>query len=291
MVESVGPTPILTEIRLLAVSLLAFADFMCCVELVKLLSSPAESGMTKCQVDSGISYFNCKPVGEVEPCRMPEVLPQTVFCDPQVVLTKVTQMMEYHHKLRDSPDKGVAAELNLMYLTIIKPNQGCIPSGLFCCLVAGPITLEVVSRVLKYQGVHFKVVSETKWKYSIQGQQRGDLCEGQLMWLVSQDKIPVQQFLCPWIMDKVAAVIPHKYEMVGLQLRLSLAELQVIGPRHPTLEEHHRAFGEMFGVWRRRGSPPYTWRTLNDVLRSASVGEVLLSDQLISWITQHYQYK
>lgn len=37
MVESVGPTPILTEIRLLAVSLLAFADFMCCVELVKLL--------------------------------------------------------------------------------------------------------------------------------------------------------------------------------------------------------------------------------------------------------------
>ena len=42
-------------------------------------------------------------------------------------------------------------------------------------------------------------------------------------------------------MNKVAAVIPHKYEMVGLQLRLSLAELQVIGPRHPTLEEHHRA--------------------------------------------------
>ena len=47
----------------------------------------------------------------------PEVLPQTVFCDPQVVLTKVTQMMEYHHKWRDSPDKGVAAERNLMYRT------------------------------------------------------------------------------------------------------------------------------------------------------------------------------
>ena len=37
MVESVGPTPILTEIRLLAVCLLAFADFVCCIELVKLL--------------------------------------------------------------------------------------------------------------------------------------------------------------------------------------------------------------------------------------------------------------
>ena len=35
----------------------------------------------------------------------------TVFCDPQVVLTKVTELVEYHHKLRDCPDKGVAAEL------------------------------------------------------------------------------------------------------------------------------------------------------------------------------------
>ena len=90
----------------------------------------------------------------------------------------------------------------------------------------------------------------------------------------------------PLLMDKVAAVIPHKYELIGLQLRLSLAELQVIGPRHPTLEEHHRAFSEMFGVWRRRGSVPYTWRTLIDVLRSPSVGEVLLSEHLTSWITQ-----
>ena len=85
----------------------------------------------------------------------------------------------------------------------------------------------------------------------------------------------------PHLLEKVAAVIPHKYELIGLQLGLSLAELQVIGPRHPTLEEHHRAFGEMFGVWRRRGSLPYTWRTLINVLRSPSVGEVLLSEQLI----------
>ena len=129
--------------------------------------------------------------------------------------------------------------------------------------------------------------------------------------MVSGDKIPVHQVgdvcgrscdhylfhLCtdpvfldsepslPLLLDKVAAVIPHKYELIGLQLRLSLAELQVIGPRHPTLEEHHRAFGEMFGVWRRRGSVPYTWRTLINVLRSTSVGEVRLSDELTFWIT------
>ena len=86
-------------------------------------------------------------------------------------------------------------------------------------------------------------------------------------------------------MNKVAAVIPSKYEMVGLQLGLTLPHLQVIGPRHPNYEERQRAFGELFGEWRRCGSPPYTWRTLIGVLRSTSVGEVLLLEQLTSWIT------
>ncbi|KAL5499450.1 hypothetical protein EMCRGX_G010869 [Ephydatia muelleri] len=136
----------------------------------------------------------------------PEVLPQTVFCDPQVVLTKVTELVEYHHKLLHSPDEGVAAESDLVTFRdhgllsvellskfpkhyteglftpenllkllvsvraiamtsvggeflmpallahldsgqvskyrqqgtslIIRPTQGCFPSGLFCCLVA-----------------------------------------------------------------------------------------------------------------------------------------------------------
>ena len=136
----------------------------------------------------------------------PEVLPQTVFCDPQVVLTKVTELVQYHNQLRNNPDEeDVAAEGDLVmfrdhglvsvellrkfpkhykkglftpqdllallvsvhaiamirdgeYLMpallphldcdqvsqylhqstslIIRPTQGCIPSGLFCCLVA-----------------------------------------------------------------------------------------------------------------------------------------------------------
>ena len=135
----------------------------------------------------------------------PEVLPQTVFCDPQVALTKVTELVQYHHKLRDNPDENVAADGDLVmfrdrglvtvkllkkfpkhykeglftpqdllallvsvcaiamirdgeflipallphmeceqvsqYLhqstsLIIRPTQGCIPSGLFCCLVS-----------------------------------------------------------------------------------------------------------------------------------------------------------
>ena len=129
--------------------------------------------------------------------------------------------------------------------------------------------------------------------------------------MVSGDKIPVHQVgdvcgrscdhylfhLCtdpvsldsepslPLLMDKVAK-IPSKCWAIGLQLGLTTAELQAICPQHQGLEEHHRAFGEIFDVWRRCGSLPYTWRTLIDVLRSTSVGEVLLSEQLTSWITR-----
>ena len=89
----------------------------------------------------------------------------------------------------------------------------------------------------------------------------------------------------PLLMDKVAAVIPSKCWAIGLQLGLTTAQLQAICPQQQGLENHHRAFGEIFDVWRRCRSLPYTWRTLIDVLRSPSVGEVLLSEQLPSWIT------
>ena len=89
----------------------------------------------------------------------------------------------------------------------------------------------------------------------------------------------------PHLLEKVAAVIPSKCWTVGIQLGLTAAELQAICPQQQGLENHNRAFGEIFHVWRRRGSPPYTWRTLTGVLRSASVGEVQLSKQLTSWLT------
>ena len=44
----------------------------------------------------------------------PEVLPQTVFCDPQAVLSKVTELVEYNHKLLYSSDGSVAAENSLV---------------------------------------------------------------------------------------------------------------------------------------------------------------------------------
>eukprot|EP00731_Ephydatia_muelleri_P036956 Em0363g2a len=225
----------------------------------------------------------------------PEILPQTVFCDPQVVLTKVTELVEYHHKLLHSPDEGVAAEERSGHIqgswTVVSGAPEQVSKGItqkVCslqkiCEVIGECASDAMTseggeflmpallphldsgHVSKYhqQAV---VVSAKKWKCSSRGHQSGDLSEGQLMWFGESG---------------VRRQDPSTSDPVSLD-----TELQVIGPRHPTLEEHHRAFGEMFGVWRRRGSVPYTWRTLIDLLKSASVGEVRLSDELTSWITQ-----
>eukprot|EP00731_Ephydatia_muelleri_P004065 Em0002g241a len=339
----------------------------------------------------------------------PEVLPQTVFCDPQVVLTKVSEIVEYHHKLLYRPDEGVAAKGDLVkfrdhgllsvellnkfskhyteglftvqdllkllvsvgaiamvgdeggvYLMpallphldsgqvtkycqpgtslIIRPTQGCIPSGLFCCLVAlllspinhspwkvcmegekplclyrNCITFEIQHKtelvtlvdMFSYIVLH---IDEMSSKLQLCRRRSGsvafedareEICsEGQLMWfgesgVMKQDPsaagtVPVTLDSEPslqHLMEKVAAVIPSKCWAIGFQLGLATAELQAICPQHQGLENHHRAYGEIFDVWRRRGSPPYTWRTLTGVLRSASVDEVLLSEQLTSWIT------
>ena len=64
--------------------------------------------------------------------------------------------------------------------------------------------------------------------------------------------------LLPHLMDTIATVIPHKFETVGIQLGFTLGELQVIGPHLPTIEDHQSAFREMFCVWRKRRSPPFT---------------------------------
>ena len=136
----------------------------------------------------------------------PEVLPQTVFCDPQVVLTIVTELVQYHHKLTNDPDKSAACESDLVFFRdgvvteavlrkvgekhfqefftpqdliqllvslhaiaeiskgqylmpallprlfmskfrlsksflVIAFDHGCIPSGLFCCVVAHLLSL------------------------------------------------------------------------------------------------------------------------------------------------------
>lgn len=82
--------------------------------------------------------------------------------------------------------------------------------------------------------------------------------------------------------DKVVTEIPNMYESVGIQLGLKLAEIHVLRPAYPSLEETRRAYRAIFDLWRKNGSPPYTWRTIIDVLKA--VGEKRLSTNVASWI-------
>ena len=66
----------------------------------------------------------------------PEVLPQTVFCDPQVVLTKVTELVQYHHKLRDggvaiTGDLVMFRDHGLLSVELLSEFKGHYKDGLF----------------------------------------------------------------------------------------------------------------------------------------------------------------
>ena len=43
-------------------------------------------------------------------------------------------------------------------------------------------------------------------------------------------------------------------------------------------------FAEVFDLWERRGSPPFTWATNIDALRADIVGEVQLAYELEQWV-------
>ena len=69
----------------------------------------------------------------------PKVLPQTVFCNPQVVLDKVTELVKYHHKLLDDPDEKIPADGNLVkfknhglvWVELLSKFHTCYKEGLF----------------------------------------------------------------------------------------------------------------------------------------------------------------
>ena len=87
------------------------------------------------------------------------------------------------------------------------------------------------------------------------------------------------------LMEKVAVAIPFKYEAVGIQLGIPIADLKVLHPRSQCLEDSHRAFSEVFDIWGRRVLRPYKWSTIVDVLKTTHVGEDRLAEMLTFWIT------
>ena len=83
------------------------------------------------------------------------------------------------------------------------------------------------------------------------------------------------------LINHVAAVIPAKWRLVGVQLKLpngTLDEIQVQNVGKPN--ECILSFEQVFVKWRSLGTSPYTWETMINTLRSPAVGEVELANKL-----------
>ena len=68
-----------------------------------------------------------------------------------------------------------------------------------------------------------------------------------------------------------------KWFIIGLHLRLSLDELDIIEADSDGVEECLR---NVLRKWRSKAHPPSTWRALIAVLRAAAIGEEVLAGQL-----------
>ena len=82
------------------------------------------------------------------------------------------------------------------------------------------------------------------------------------------------------LLNKVATRARDKWVMIGLELNIPMDQLNSMTATDPI-----RCYFDVFNWWRRNGSPPYTWATIIDALRSPIVGEVQLAHELKEWVT------
>ena len=77
--------------------------------------------------------------------------------------------------------------------------------------------------------------------------------------------------------NRVAAVIPHKWKMVAIQLDVDMGAIDRIESDKCNSFDRIMA---VFDCWKRSSCEPYTWKTLVTALKSRSVDEVKLAEEL-----------
>lgn len=73
------------------------------------------------------------------------------------------------------------------------------------------------------------------------------------------------------LMNFVAAALPTKWRLVGVQLGLSLGSLDEIEKNHS--DDCKRCFSAVFSEWEHQNTSPYCWGTVVHVLQAPSVEE------------------
>ena len=83
------------------------------------------------------------------------------------------------------------------------------------------------------------------------------------------------------LLNKIAAEASDKWKKLGQQLDIEHHKLKTISKENDDVLD---CFAEVFELWKRGGSPPYTWATIIDALRAKIVGEVQLAYELEQWV-------
>jgi hypothetical protein len=77
--------------------------------------------------------------------------------------------------------------------------------------------------------------------------------------------------------NRVAAKIPEKWKQVAIQLELSMSEIKTIRQDE---DDAFDRFMAVFDRWQRSSCSPYAWKTLVTALKSTSVNEIKLAEEL-----------
>ena len=83
------------------------------------------------------------------------------------------------------------------------------------------------------------------------------------------------------LLNRVAAKATNKWMKLGQQLDIKYQKLKTISNEN---NDVLICFAEVFDLWERGGSPPFTWATIIDALRADIVGEVQLAYELELWV-------
>ena len=83
------------------------------------------------------------------------------------------------------------------------------------------------------------------------------------------------------LMERVAAEASDKWKKLGQQLNIDHHKLKTISNENNDVLD---CFAEVFDLWKRGESPPFTWATIIDALRTKIVGEVQLAYELEQWV-------
>ena len=84
------------------------------------------------------------------------------------------------------------------------------------------------------------------------------------------------------LLNKVAAKTRDKFEEVAIQLGIKLGRIRSI--KTEKQNQPIKCYTEVFDLWESKGSPPYTWATIINALRSPAVEEERLANELEEWL-------